>query len=643
MSGTSYGATSDEKGHVIAPRWLGYVVTLALEALVTAGLLALQPYFPLGGFPISYVLLIMAVAYLFGEGPAVVAFVTGMLAFTYFFVLPDGLWPVAERTESWARLVAFLLGTAVVGFATSLIRRSNRRVRSFADQLTVAKQSADQRRTELEVILSSMAGGVIVVDTDLYVTYANATVERMVPLNRQVGQPLDAWVKMANVRRMNGTPLRMQEHPVNRAMLGQSIAEELYILNGQSGPNTVVGATAAPIRNPAGAITGAVVVIRDVTTHHKMQTRIDEQNALLDMFVRDVPIGLAFLDMEGRLSIANGAIAEMIGVSTEGAVGKRPSEVWHRDGGKLTEKAVDQVLATGEIITWNEFVFCRPEERFFDAEFIPVRRSDGEMIGVGIVAVEVTEQVKARGVLQTSYEREHKIAEALQTGLLGVVPERIGSFRFETIYRAAFEEIRIGGDFYDVFPVGDGKIGIVIGDVSGKGLRAAVQMAMAKYSLRGTACDSESPAAMLTLLNKAFAMDSEEDSFVTVFLGILDCTDRTLTYANGGHEPVLVWHDADRTITQLEPTGPIVGAIDFATYTENTITLQTGDEILLATDGLVEVKCKDGFLDLIGLINIYSAKMSQGQMSTEDLVSHIDDLRVTSMRDDTAVMRVIVG
>jgi PAS domain S-box-containing protein len=465
----------------------------------------------------------------------------------------------------------------------------------------------------------------------------------MAPVDRQVGQSLEAWVKAGNVRHMNNEPLEMGEHPAVRAMLGYDVPEELYLINGQSGPNTVFGATSAPVRNATGRVVGAVVVIRDVTQHHEMQAKIEEQNALLDTFVRNVPIGLAFLDMSGKATIVNGAIAEMIGVPAERAIGKRPSAAWPTEGGKLAEETVNQVLASGSPASWNEYPFCLPEERYFDAQFTPVRRSNGEMIGVGIVAVEVTEQVKARRILQISYEREHQIAEALQTGLLGHIPSKIACFEFETIYKAATEETRIGGDFYDVFPVDDGKIGIVIGDVSGKGLRAAVQMAMAKYSLRGTSCDSESPAVMLSMLNKAFAMDSDEDSFVTVFVGILDHRRRTLTYANGGHEPVLMWHEAERTITQLEPTGPIVGMIDAADYTESVIKINRGDEILLATDGLVEVKCEDGFLDLVGLIDIYGSRKARGEMSTKELVSHIDSLRITSQRDDTAVMRVIVS
>ncbi len=112
------------------------MVTLALEAVLTVGLLALSPLFPLARFPIPYVLLIMLVAYVFGEGPALLAFILGLFAFDYYFVPPVGTsFPHAETPEGWAALVAFMLGTLIVGFATVLMRRSRQRTEQMARSL----------------------------------------------------------------------------------------------------------------------------------------------------------------------------------------------------------------------------------------------------------------------------------------------------------------------------------------------------------------------------------------------------------------------------------------------------------------------------------------------------------------------------
>src|SRR5690606_12476372 len=135
-------------------------------------------------------------------------------------------------------------------------------------------------------------------------------------------------------------------------------------------------------------------------------------------------------------------------------------------------------------------------------------------------------------------EREHNIAESLQASLMGTVPERIDGLEFECLYRAALDEARVGGDFFDVFELPSDRIGIAIGDVSGKGLKAATQVAVAKYSLRAWAHECSSAACMMERVNKVIARDSESDSFTSIFAAVMDVKTGELDYANAGHAPV---------------------------------------------------------------------------------------------------------
>ncbi len=117
------------------PAWLEYVITILSVAALTAVLQLLMPVFPLGRFPITYVLLTMLIAYFFGLGPAITACILGWLAFSYYFVRPlYSLWPLAIEPEGWARHVAFLLGVIVVSIATVQVRQSLRRVQRLADE-----------------------------------------------------------------------------------------------------------------------------------------------------------------------------------------------------------------------------------------------------------------------------------------------------------------------------------------------------------------------------------------------------------------------------------------------------------------------------------------------------------------------------
>jgi sigma-B regulation protein RsbU (phosphoserine phosphatase) len=210
------------------------------------------------------------------------------------------------------------------------------------------------------------------------------------------------------------------------------------------------------------------------------------------------------------------------------------------------------------------------------------------------------------------------------------------------VYRAARDEARVGGDFYDVFRMGDGKIGIAIGDVSGKGLQAAVQMAMAKYSLRSRAYESDRPSTVMEQVNKALVQDMGDESFVTIFAGVLDPKAMTVTYANAGHSPAILWKAAERQAVLLDSTGPVVGIMDDMTYQDETVQLQPGDELLLGTDGLFEVRCKEAFLEIEGLLGLYTGLRQSGVYSATGLVDRVIEFCQGELRDDVAILRVTV-
>gem|GEM_PF-1485515 len=485
-------------------RWMGYIVTLLFEALLTIGLLALLPYFPLGSLPIPYVLLMMLVAYLYGEGPAIIAFVVGLFVYDYFFVPPvHTLWPLDMKPEGWVRITAFFLGTSIVGFATLLMQRSNRRI---------------QRLVE----------------------------------------------------------------------------------------------------------------------------KVNRQSALLETFMYYVPVGLALHDRETRHVIANQALARINEKTLDEIIDKTVREASPEWIAEDITAAIDSVFATGQPSIKRSYAFTGQADRYFDIEYHPVRTAEGEIIGVGAVVIETTEQVMAHKLLQQQYDREHHIADILQSSLMGNVAERIGTFEFETLYKAALDEARVGGDFYDTFQLSENKIAIVIGDVSGKGLAAAVQVAMARCNLRGRLYDSESPAQALAQLNNILERDASGEHFVTIFAGVIDITARTLTYANGGHEPAMFWDSAAGCARILSPTGPLVGMIRNCAYDEKTLQLKCGDELLLSTDGLSEAQCSHGLIEIEELLHVYEELKHSGPSSAFELVKHVIDYCGNELRDDVAVLRVSV-
>ena len=209
--------------------------------------------------------------------------------------------------------------------------------------------------------------------------------------------------------------------------------------------------------------------------------------------------------------------------------------------------------------------------------------------------------------LEALYNRERLIAGQFQENLLPTVQddEQVDAIQFAHKYQAALDESYIGGDFFDLFSLGEHTQGVVMADVSGKGLKAAVQTAMLKYTLRGFALETpDDPSRVLARVNDVLCSPmSSHDGFVTLFYAVLDTRTGEMVYANAGHEPPLVRMASTGEVRPLPACdGLAFGAMGGVVYEECRDTLTPGDLLLLYTDGLTEARADDGsFLGLEGL------------------------------------------
>ncbi len=116
------------------------------------------------------------------------------------------------------------------------------------------------------------------------------------------------------------------------------------------------------------------------------------------------------------------------------------------------------------------------------------------------------------------------------------VPTEIGSFRIGVRYQPALKEAEVGGDFYDVFELGRGKIGVLIGDVAGKGLAAAIRVAAARYAVRSYAFIDPRPSHVVTLANETLCKDTDDAcNILTAFFAVVDTTTGRVSYTSAGH------------------------------------------------------------------------------------------------------------
>jgi len=150
----------------------------------------------------------------------------------------------------------------------------------------------------------------------------------------------------------------------------------------------------------------------------------------------------------------------------------------------------------------------------------------------------------------------------------------------------------VGGDYYDVFPLQDGRLGLAIGDVSGKGISAALLMASLRASLRGVTLDNPRDfAKLMDKVNRLVYEASADNRYATFFFGALDPETLVLECVNAGHNAPLVLRqkpEGGAEILRLEADGPVVGLLPFAPYTEQSLQLKPGDLVVTYTDGISE-------------------------------------------------------
>jgi steroid delta-isomerase-like uncharacterized protein len=223
-------------------------------------------------------------------------------------------------------------------------------------------------------------------------------------------------------------------------------------------------------------------------------------------------------------------------------------------------------------------------------------------------------------------EQELQVARRTQEELLPKTLPKLNGWEFAQYYQPARE---VGGDFYDFLQLVDGQIGFVVGDVSGKGMPAALVMAAARSMIRALAPTSGSPGEVLKRVNDALYPDTPSEMFVTCFYAILDPESGRLTYANAGHDLPYIRRRSGGDTQELRARGMPLGMMPAMSYEEKDASLREGDSILFYSDGLVEAHDPEGemfgFPRLRSLIAEHSEERSLVDSLLEELYSFVEE------------------
>ncbi len=242
---------------------------------------------------------------------------------------------------------------------------------------------------------------------------------------------------------------------------------------------------------------------------------------------------------------------------------------------------------------------------------------------VGLIANMAAVKIENAYLLEDQLEKRRMeeqlaVGSKIQRQLLPAHSPRLAGYEIRGATRPCYE---VGGDYYDFIPLGDGKLAVVIADVAGKGVGAALLMAALQASLRALVLASSEPATLVSQVNQALLQSSPDNRFATLFYGEVDAERHLLEYVSGGHNPGLLL--AAGEVEELKPTGPIVGLVEEATYTSRQVDLAPGSTLLLYTDGITELMAPDR--EEFGVERLLELLRRHGRGSAKKLLLAIGD------------------
>jgi PAS domain S-box-containing protein len=556
-------------------------------------------------------------------------------------------------------------------------REAERERAQLVVRLEAALASIETRFTG---VVDSLAEAVTIRDLDDRILYANrAALDSMgfASVEAMRAAPPAAIMSDYIVKGEDGGELRMADVPSVRLLRGDDAPPLLM--------NTVHRATgeehwrllkATGLRDGDGRLEAAITIIEDVTTVKRAELR----NRLLG----DASAALASsLDYEQTLRnvawLAVPGFADWCAVDLVGDAGEiRQVVVAHRDPAKLElartlrdaepsrpdpQRGVGRVLRGGEpevypVITDEmlvagarspEHLELLREVGMSSAMIVPMRIAGRTIGAMSLVnaesrrrfdaeALAVATQLAERSATAVEHARlfrtSSQIAATLQRSLLPVALPAIDGWELAAVYRASGEEIEVGGDFYDAFPVESGWF-VLIGDVTGKGVAAAAMTALVRHSARIIAEDTPAPRKVLARLDATLRRQPELSLCSVLCLWI---DGARVTLGSAGHPPALRVGDLGAVRPAGAP-GPLLGAFADGYWPETTIDLGADEALLLYTDGVTDTVGADGRFGDERLCDLLAGAAGG---SAGDLVARLDarlaEFQVGPQVDDTAVL-----
>lgn len=332
-----------------------------------------------------------------------------------------------------------------------------------------------------------------------------------------------------------------------------------------------------------------------------------------------------------RIAYVNDAYASAFGLRPPGAPAREALP-------ELAELGLlpllDQVLRSGRSRTLKSRKAV--DGRSYTFTCTPVAEDGERDAGVLVFATDVTDHAEAAERLRASERRQRETAVTLQRSLLPQELEQPDDLRIAATYQPGGTEAAVGGDWYDVITLGGGRTALVIGDVMGRGVRAAAVMGQLRTAVRAYARLDLPPHEVLQLLD-GLATEIDANQIATCVYAVHDPNEGRLVYASAGHLPILVRDESGTVLRADEPTGPPLGTGGWM-HASGSIPLGPGSTAVLYTDGLVERRDEDLDEGIASLERALSGATGTPQVVCDRLVRSAG---VTADHDDDVAVLVL--
>lgn len=401
----------------------------------------------------------------------------------------------------------------------------------------------------------------------------------------------DRWCISWRLYYPDGRPMAHDECPMaialreNRPVRGVDI-----IVERPDGTRIWCAPYPTPLRDAEGQVIGGVNMLIDLTDR-KHAEGADNRLAAIVQWSDDAIISK---DLNGVITSWNQGAEHLFGYAADEAIG-RPVTILFPPDRLHEEPRILEQIRRGQAIEHYETVRRRKDGTLVDISLTvsPVRDDLGRVVGVSKIARDITERKRAEQVLrdhEAAHRREledalqskRRFTEIIQRSLLPDRVPQLEGVEFAARYMPASPDAAVGGDFYDVFELPNGQLGLAIGDVAGQGVQAAGVMGQQRMLLRAYGHEGHPPATVLDRLNRLL----KPGEMVTLLYLVLDPISGQMTYANAGHPPPLVVPLGGRSSYLPGVDPPLVGG--WYAYRSHETVVAIGDAVILYTDGLVE-------------------------------------------------------